>query len=1056
MRRPALRRLAAAAGVAILLAHGPAVAQGSPAPRDPAEALGASRTLGARGDEAGARRVLEAFLSSRGASRLGQVDAAVLRLEAARLAAASDDPQTARAHMAEAARLAPLGLRTEPLLRGRLRRELARVAERLGDLPRAEALLAAALEDLAGTAPNEEAADVANALGVMRIELFRPRSAVDSLRRARAMLDRGRRPADARIGVLANLVVAWLELGEIAEARAAALAAVETAGGDPALRRVADYVSAQIRLRELDLRGLEADLERLSEEAPPGDPVRAHALQLLATSRFDRGRMPEASEAAARAVEAYQAILGDRHPAFARSIHTLGSTRHEMGDLASADSLYARAEEVLRAAFGPRAPQTQATSIERAALAAQQGNVEEAERRARGALAALRVVPAPDHRLEGLATVAYGLAAERRGRPNEAGDAFRRAQVILAEARGAGSVDLGFSLVRLGRLLTRERRFTEAVPPLDRAVAIYESVGAAGSVRLAEAVAARAELRAHAGERRGALEEAERALALLRGRIEGGATAESVGGEAQRRGGREIFAAMGRLLAEQGDGGEGALDGAFAASQEALNSRAGDALRRAAARLALGDGTLAQLLRERESAVEAVRQADALALNLAAQPINTGQAARETARVRVAREAAAWRLTGTEGELARRFPSWASYLAPRPASLAALRAVLATNEAVVAPVLSDEAPFLWIVTRAGASLRSVPGGSAALREAVQRVRASVTIGPDGRPPAFDRAAARDLHTALLGPAMEGGLLDGIEHLIIVPDGPLGSLPPHLLLDAQGRWLAERYAVTVMPTVAALVAARGVADRPSKASRAFLGIGDPQLNDYRLGSEAEGASPRRGPPPSLRRALAALAPLPETAEELNRIAATLGRGEANTVLLGADATETELQAAQPGRYRVLAFASHAIMAGELQGLTEPAVILTPGQEPPMEGLLTASDIATMSLDAELVLLSACNTAAPEAGPYAEGLSGLARAFLQAGARATLVSHWAVDSRATVALTTGFFENARQQDGSVATGHTRAEALRQSMLRFVGTGDPVLGHPAYWSPFVVIGG
>lgn len=80
-----------------------------------------------------------------------------------------------------------------------------------------------------------------------------------------------------------------------------------------------------------------------------------------------------------------------------------------------------------------------------------------------------------------------------------------------------------------------------------------------------------------------------------------------------------------------------------------------------------------------------------------------------------------------------------------------------------------------------------------------------------------------------------------------------------------------------------------------------------------------------------------------------------------------------------------------MAGEIPGLAEPAIVLTPNDEDvPFEGLRTASDVAVMRLDADLVMLSACNTAVPESGPDAEGLSGLARAFLQAGARRLLVS------------------------------------------------------------------
>jgi len=112
------------------------------------------------------------------------------------------------------------------------------------------------------------------------------------------------------------------------------------------------------------------------------------------------------------------------------------------------------------------------------------------------------------------------------------------------------------------------------------------------------------------------------------------------------------------------------------------------------------------------------------------------------------------------------------------------------------------------------------------------------------------------------------------------------------------------------------------------------------------------------------------------------------------------------------------------------------------------LLTASEVAQLKLDAEWVVLSACNTIAGDK-PGAEALSGLARAFFYAGARALLVSHWAVDSNATVKLITAAVrEIARDNVG-------RAEALRRSMLALIDSDDLHMGHPAYWAPFIVVG-
>jgi CHAT domain-containing protein len=185
--------------------------------------------------------------------------------------------------------------------------------------------------------------------------------------------------------------------------------------------------------------------------------------------------------------------------------------------------------------------------------------------------------------------------------------------------------------------------------------------------------------------------------------------------------------------------------------------------------------------------------------------------------------------------------------------------------------------------------------------------------------------------------------------------------------------------------------------------------------------------------------------------LRRIARILGAQDSR-LLLREDASERGLLSARPEQYRVLALASHAVMAGELPGLAEPAVVLTADDDDaPMDGLLTASDVAALELNADLVLVSACNTAAPDGGPYAEGLSGLARSFLHAGARALLVSHWYVNSTATVELTTGFVAALQ------AAPHRRpAEALREGMHRMLTGERRALHHPAFWAPFVVVGG
>src|SRR5205823_11062062 len=147
--------------------------------------------------------------------------------------------------------------------------------------------------------------------------------------------------------------------------------------------------------------------------------------------------------------------------------------------------------------------------------------------------------------------------------------------------------------------------------------------------------------------------------------------------------------------------------------------------------------------------------------------------------------------------------------------------------------------------------------------------------------------------------------------------------------------------------------------------------------------------------------------------------------------------TTLKRAPLADYRIVYFSTHGLVAGDVKGIAEPSLALSiPAQPSELDdGLLTASEVAQLKLNADWVVLSACNTIAGDK-PGAEALSGLARAFFYAGARALLVSHWAVESNAAMRLTTSTFD-VMKLDRSAG----RAEALRRAMLAYLNdTSDP----------------
>src|SRR5262249_53938272 len=200
-----------------------------------------------------------------------------------------------------------------------------------------------------------------------------------------------------------------------------------------------------------------------------------------------------------------------------------------------------------------------------------------------------------------------------------------------------------------------------------------------------------------------------------------------------------------------------------------------------------------------------------------------------------------------------------------------------------------------------------------------------------------------------------------------------------------------------------------------AGKPLTGFGDPLLDRDKPAESGTREPPARAPQmrsfvsyfrgskPDIEKLRTGLVPLPNTARELKSVAAALG-APTTEIKLGADAKEAAVKSSPLRKYKIVYFAAHGLVSGEINGLAEPSLVLTLPERPHQQddGLLTASEVAELKLNAEWVVLSACNTAAGDT-PGAEGLSGLARAFFYAGARALLVSHWSIEDEATVRIT-----------------------------------------------------
>jgi len=294
---------------------------------------------------------------------------------------------------------------------------------------------------------------------------------------------------------------------------------------------------------------------------------------------------------------------------------------------------------------------------------------------------------------------------------------------------------------------------------------------------------------------------------------------------------------------------------------------------------------------------------------------------------------------------------------------------------------------------------------------------------------------------------------------------------------QVSWLARTHAVSLMPSAAALITMRKLPAAGAGRSD-LVGFGDPLFNQEdsaKTGGElptamagadnvTRGVQLRRRSSPQFEGVnnadLSMLPRLPDTADELKSIAEAMRADPGKALHLGKEANEQAVKSMDLSRVKVLAFATHGLVPGELDGLTQPALALTAPAIAGVagDGLLTMEEILSLKLDADWVVLSACNTGAGS-GAGADAASGLGRAFFYAGTRALLVTNWSVHSESARELISDLF---KRQAGDAKL--TRSEALRQALMALVdgpgyvgadGKTDFSYAHPLFWAPYSIIG-
>jgi CHAT domain-containing protein/tetratricopeptide (TPR) repeat protein len=746
------------------------------------------------------------------------------------------------------------------------------------------------------------------------------------------------------------------------------------------------------------------------------------------------GRYDEAEPLAKRVLESYQRLLGSEHPDTITSLSNLAGLYSSQGRDSEAEPLYAQALEISERTLGPEHPQT----------------------------------------LVGINNLA--VMYERQARYDKAGSLYKRALDIRERVLGSEHIDTLLSVNNLAGNYFLRKDWARAAKYWRRGTAADVARSMHGGADVGQLLT---------GKQRSETARYGWQFALL-------------------------IRAVHRLVQEGKETSASASRETFGTAQLALGSEAAQSLAQMAARGAKGDPTLATLVRERQDLVAEWQKRDGLRNAAFSEPADKRNAKAEVENtVRLA--AIDKRVTEIDERLSKTFPDYADFANPAPLSAEDVQQLLHRDEALVlfldTPTVKSahQETFIWVITKTDMHwVRSELGTDALTRE-VQALRCGLDYTAwdgsachgltgtrydqadyaAGKPLPFDIARAYRLYKGLFGEIED--LIKG-KQLLLVPSGPLTQLPFHVLVTEppvgknykSAVWLARKHATTVLPAVSSLKALRRIS-RPSAAAKPLIGFGNPLLKgpDSRYAKRAKLAQEKQNCREAgwnrlamflgLRNSVVPIethgtlatpsfirmqSPLPETADELCEVAHDIG-ADMHDMHLGARATEREVkrlsESGELSQFRIVHFATHGAMAGELRKDIEPGLILTPPDTASEEddGYLTASEIASLKLDADWVILSACNTAAGNAS-NAEALSGLARAFIYAQTRALLVSHWAVNSDATVKLiTSAVQEIAQNKDVG------RAEALRRAMLVLIDSGDHRRVHPAFWAPFTVVG-
>jgi CHAT domain-containing protein/Tfp pilus assembly protein PilF len=774
----------------------------------------------------------------------------------------------------------------------------------------------------------------------------------------------------------------------------------------------------------------------------PNHPDVAESLNNLAILYIKLGRYADAELLFRRGLEIWETALGPDNSDVAESLNNLAVLFDKQRRYKDSEPLYQRSLAIREKALGPHHPDVAESLNNLAELYRVQGRYAEAEPLYKSALSIWEKALGSNHPDVADALNNLAVLYVNKGRYADAELLYKRSHAIWEKAYGPSHPDVAASLNNLANLYQNQKRYAEAEPLYQRSLAIREKALGPDHPDVAESLNNLAGLYDLQGRH-------SDAYALFR---------RTLANKTSYR--NPAFTIILGAQRSQLVTPERSFADSFNVLQFTSSSAVAEAVQKLAQRYAAGTDELAQFVRHDQNLVaETATIEKVLNLAVAKEPHQRNQSDENRLRRRLSETIS--ERSQIEKNLTQRFPDYVALSNPQPLTLAETQALLGDNEAVVAIDIGDKS-YAWVITKTDANWIEISANRKTLEDEIARLRQSLTFNVNEP---FDTALAYQIYQQTIGPI--ASQFAGKKRISFITNGALTSIPLQLLItsDPSGKalknvdWLVKSIAVTVIPSIYSLKTMR-MQKSQSTAPRPIIAFADPVFSKSAR-REAQKVALRSmtsfysGTQINIPALAETLEQLPSTKDEVMKVADTLNAAP-NDIHTGLEATETAVKHAPLDQYRIVYFATHALVAGDLKAFAEakaePALVLTVPNNPTDEddGLLQASEVSELRLNGDWVVLSACNTAASD-GVGAEALSGLARAFFYAGARSLVVSHWDVLDDGTALLMSDLFKRSSQNQ---LLSH--GEALQQAQLNMLeGAKNDEDAHPRVWAPFVVVG-